>query len=286
MTSETPWPSLPRHARLPINRCNLPAAILGSITFQHHPIPLHIDGVEILHRDLFRRLDVIAQPANRAQYFMDYMVVKFRLESPDDIGYDPHSKIDRRAANYRKVIRGWFFNPDGREAAVLKGWVESRFGLTPRFHHRRIDTLNDESYHRFCQERAEGLYNTNALESQLDLLYTYCQYELRRQSPGETHRTLYRGSNHLARDRMEDQAQQTDQILLLNNISSFSINPERADEFGDQVIEVCVPLSKIVVSSALLPGLLKGEEEILVLGGLYTVKNHDLLPSSQTRIPS
>ncbi len=271
MTTETHWPSLPRQARLPINRCNLPAAILGSLTFQRHPKPLRIDGVEILHRDLFRRLDIIGQPANRAQYFMDYMVVRFRLETPEDSGYDPHSKIDRRAANYIKVIRGWFFNPNSREAAVLKGWVESRFGLTPRFHHQRIDDLNDESYHRFCQERAVGLYNTNALESQLDLLYSYCQYELKRQHPGGTHLTLYRGSNHLSHHRMEDQPRQQGQILLFNSISSFSLNPERADEFGDEIIEVRAPLSKIVVSSTLLPGLLKGEEEVLVLGGLYEV---------------
>lgn len=276
MTTQTHWPALPRQARLPINRCNLPAVILGSLTFQRHPKPLHIDGVEMLHRDLFRRLGIIGQPANRARYFMDYMVVRFRLETPEDSGYDPHSKIDRRAANYIKVIRGWFFNPNSREAAVLKGWVESRFGLTPRFHHRHIDDINDESYHVFCRERAEGLYNTNALEAQLDLLYAYCQYELKRQHPGETHLTLYRGGNHLARYRLEDQSRRHEQILLLNNVSSFSINAERADEFGDKIIEVRVPVSKIIVTSTLLPGLLKGEEEVLVLGGLYEVSPVDL----------
>ena len=35
---------------------------------------------------------------------------------------------------YLRVVRGWAFDPDGREAAVLKGWVESRFGLMPRHH--------------------------------------------------------------------------------------------------------------------------------------------------------
>ena len=41
-------PSLPTWARLPINRCNLPAAILGSLTYQRHPVPLKLDGVEDL----------------------------------------------------------------------------------------------------------------------------------------------------------------------------------------------------------------------------------------------
>jgi NAD+--dinitrogen-reductase ADP-D-ribosyltransferase len=49
-------PTLPACARLPINRCNLPAVILGSLTFQHHPTALHIDGVAELHRELYRLL--------------------------------------------------------------------------------------------------------------------------------------------------------------------------------------------------------------------------------------
>ena len=31
--------SLPREARLPINRCNLPAVVLGSLTYQQYPSP-------------------------------------------------------------------------------------------------------------------------------------------------------------------------------------------------------------------------------------------------------
>jgi len=28
---------------------------------------------------------------------------------------------------------GWMFNSNGFEGAVLKGWVESRFGIIPNF---------------------------------------------------------------------------------------------------------------------------------------------------------
>src|SRR5664279_2741734 len=57
--------TLPRDARLPINRCNLPAVVLGGLTYQQYPSPLLIDGVAELHRDLFRRL-LAATPEARA----------------------------------------------------------------------------------------------------------------------------------------------------------------------------------------------------------------------------
>ena len=46
-------PALPKYAYLPINRCNLPAVILGSLSFQKHPTPLFLDGVHTLHRAFF-----------------------------------------------------------------------------------------------------------------------------------------------------------------------------------------------------------------------------------------
>ena len=59
--------------------------------------------------------------------------------------------------------------------------------------------------------------------------------------------------------------------MLLNNLSSFTSNRERADEFGDYVLEVRVPWQKIMFYSDLLPGKLKGEEEVVVIGGVYDV---------------
>ena len=73
--------SFPREARLPINRCNLPAVVLGGLTYQSHPSPLLIDGVAELHADLFRRLNA-ALPAELADVFRDYLTVHFRLERP------------------------------------------------------------------------------------------------------------------------------------------------------------------------------------------------------------
>ncbi|MEZ5453563.1 MAG: NAD(+)--dinitrogen-reductase ADP-D-ribosyltransferase, partial [Thiothrix sp.] len=60
-------------------------------------------------------------------------------------------------------------------------------------------------------------------------------------------------------------------VVLLNNVSSFTHNRERADEFGDYIIEVRVPVVKVLAYYDLLPKLLRGEGEFLVIGGVYEV---------------
>ncbi len=119
--------------------------------------------------------------------------------------------------------------------------------------------------------RSHGLYNTNALEAQLDLLYTYCQYELYRQQPDTTHLTLYRGFNRFSDDQVLTQIDRRNWIVLLNNLSSFSVQRERAEEFGDHLLRAQVPLSKLFFYNRVLPGMLKGEDEYVVIGGIYEV---------------
>lgn len=262
-------PTLPATASIPINRCNLPAKILGGLTFQRHPTPLLIDGVNELHKDLFRRLRNISSAEHRASCFIDYMTVRFRLEALEEQGYQPNIRRDRRNANYLKLIRGWMFDSNSRESAVLKGWVESRFGLMPRYHRGPIRHYNDETHDRYQHDRATGLYNTNALEAQLDLLYSYCQYELALRRPEQAHVTVYRGTNNIERYEVISKLDKRRQIVLLNNVNSFSSHMERADEFGDQLLEIDVPKQKIFFYSGLLPRLLRGEEEYVVIGGLY-----------------
>lgn len=267
-----PGPALPRHARLPINRCNLPAAILGGLTFQRAPTALAIDGVAALHRPLFALLDDIAVVPERARRFMGYMSAHFRLEQPEEAGLCAGQARSRAKASYLRVVRGWAFDPDGREAAVLKGWVESRFGLMPRHHGESLREAGSPAWQRYMEMRAAGLYGTNALEAQLDLLYTYCQYELARQFPRRTHLRLYRGVNRLADHEIIEAGDDPSRVVLLNNISSFSRSRERASEFGDHVLGVDVPLPKLALFSQLLPGMLKAEDEYVVIGGLYRVR--------------
>ncbi|MEW5890243.1 MAG: NAD(+)--dinitrogen-reductase ADP-D-ribosyltransferase [Pseudomonadota bacterium] len=263
-------PTLPKSARLPINRCNLPAVILGSLTFQRHPTPLVLDGVAELHRDLFQRFDRLKLVHQRAEVFRDYMTIAFTLEHPEEIGLTENVRKSRARANWMRVLRGWAFDPDGREAAVLKGWVESRFGLTPRHHGGELHNPDDAAYRRYEQMRAEGLYGTNALEAQLDLVFAYCQYEFARQG-APSHLTLYRGVNRVDAHELLGDAASGRRVLLLNNISSFSRERERAGEFGDYILEVAVPVAKVPFHCGLLPGVLQGEGEYLVIGGAYEV---------------
>lgn len=170
------------------------------------------------------------------------------------------------------MVRGWAFDSDCREGAVLKAWVESRFGLMTLYHGGQFTDRTTDVYLRYQEARSKGLYNTNALESQLDLLYTYCQYELQRQFPGQTHLGLYRGFNHLGDDQTLDQLDRRRRIVLLNNLSSFTSSPERADEFGDHMLYTQVPMVKIMFYNSMLPGFLKGEDEYGVIGGVYEVE--------------
>ena len=261
--------SLPREARLAINRCNLPAVVLGSLTYQQYPSPLVLGGVAELHRDLFRRLGA-APPEARAEVFRDYLTVHFRLERPEEMGFTGHRK-SRAKANYVRVIRGWSFDSDSREGAVLKGWVESRFGLMPRYHGMPLRAPAGESYRHYLEMRSRGLYGTNALESQLDLVYAFCQMELAMRHPGARHVTLYRGVNRMADHEILAKGESGHHVILLNNISSFTHSRERACEFGDYILAVDIPLTKIFFHCGMLPGVLQGEDEFLVIGGVVNV---------------
>lgn len=263
-------PTLPAVARLPINRCNLPAVILGSLTFQQHPSALRIDGITDLHRDLFAHLAQCEDAAARCQRFHDYMTVHFCLEELEEAGLSADTPKNRGRLNYLKLIRGWHFNSDESEGAVLKSWVESRFGLIPRYHGSAIRSPDDASYLHYQAQRARGIYNTNAIEAQLDLVYTYTQYELACRFPDKTHFRLYRGVNQWKEHERLGQGDGKSQVLL-NNLNSFSSDRERAGEFGDTVFSAEIPLSKVFCCAEVMPGKLQGEGEYLVIGGIYSV---------------
>ncbi len=263
---QTP-PQLPRRARLPINRCNYPAAILGGLTYQAHPAPLLLDGVMEHHRRFFATLDTIGDPAERAGHFAAYISSVFQLNHLEEVGLDGWHK--RAKADYLRLLRGWLFDSDSREGAVLKSWVESRFGLIPQFHRAPLEP-GCVAWNHYLQDRAAGLYNTNALESQLDLVFSYAQYELHRDQPNPRHLTLYRGVERIEPgQRIASASANGESVLLLNNLNSFTRSRERAGEFGSYILEARIPTSKIAYYYRLLPGTWQGEEEFLVIGGLY-----------------
>lgn len=265
---------LPPDVFLPFNRCNLPASLLGSLRFQDNPAPLWLDGLAELHHDLFRRLNA-APVEQHAGVFKDYLTVHFRLAWPEEAGYTPADtetgRQSRTKADYARMLRGWSFDADSQEGAVLKAWVESRFGLRPRFHRVPLRDVSSDDYVRYEEMRARGLYGTNALESQLDLVYAFCQYTLARQAARMPWVTLYRGVNRLAEHEVLQNLGKGESMVLLNNLSSFTASRERACEFGDYILSAKVPLCKVAFYCDLLPNILRGEAEFLVIGGVYRV---------------
>ncbi|MGB0747253.1 MAG: NAD(+)--dinitrogen-reductase ADP-D-ribosyltransferase [Magnetospiraceae bacterium] len=262
-------PSLPRWARLPINRCNLPSVILGGLAFQEQPSVLEIDCVRPLHEELFAMLRALQTHDARAERFMDYMTVHFMLHELEEAGLGPRVPGSRANADYLRMMRGWLFDSDGREGAVLKGWVESRFGLLPRYHGGAMKDVGEAPYQRYITQRSAGFYNTNALEGQLDLLYTYCQYELAQGGPAARRITLHRGTNGLEEYDILTRHSRREADVLLNNLNSFTLDRDKAGEFGDLILTIQVPAPKIFFYSDLLPGRLHGEQEYVVIGGVY-----------------
>ena len=92
------------------------------------------------------------------------------------------------------MLRAWGADSNGPAGAVLKSWVESRFGLLATFHKGRLadDRAAREA---FMLDRTRGAAKSIGVLMQLDLLYTFCQDELRRRFPDEQWKTLYRGTH-------------------------------------------------------------------------------------------
>ena len=251
---------------LPINRCNLPGGLIASLAFQRHPQPIELDGVMTHHADLFRRLDEISDESARRDCFINYMAVHFRLPGHALPPWPEAEPTPRPQSNYRRLLLGWMFDSDSDAGAAWRLWVESRFGLVTRYHKELISAPESGAYFRYMQACVRATYNTNDLASQLDLLYSFCQYQLSHSHTGR-HLTLYRGGSDLP-----CQSEQGENIMLFNNLSSFTLEVDEAYRFGPKVFEIQVPLCKVVCYHALLPGPLDGEQEFMVLGGYYPVK--------------
>ena len=255
---------------LPVNRCDQPPWVIASPRFNRHPLPLEIQGVRRAHQSFFSRLERLADPAGRQRCFRDYIDLVFQTEK----WRRETTPLGRRSLrnSYLRFLRGWMLDASSAEGAVLKGWVESRFGLPPVFHAGRIEGIDSREYLLYLAERMRESARTNAVEAQFDLLYEFVQYELRRRNPGVPSFTLYRGIRNLADYRVLENPGGDGTVVLLNNLNSFSSRLEHAWQFGSCVFEADVPAAKIFFRADLLPDVLpKGEEEALVIGGEYEV---------------
>jgi len=251
-----------------LNRCNLSPWIIGSEEFQANPLPVEIDGARATDAGLFGCLESIADAAARSQFFHDYLCAKFSLNEK----FELHGK-SKSPYSFVHLLRAWGADSNGQAGAVLKSWAESRFGLLATFHKGRLadDRAAREA---FMLDRTRGAAKSIGVLMQLDLLYTFCQDELRRRFPNEQWKTLYRGTHDSEEYTVQKETGAKRAALVqLNNLSSFTSDPEVAWEFGSSAWEVKVPFAKIVFFSGLLPkSCLAGESEHLVLGGYYNVR--------------
>jgi len=253
------------------NLCNLPPWVIASRGFVENPQTIEIQGVRDANRFLFRTLDAIEDPEERARRFDGYVSVKFQLHHWDDQATDGARKSIKNS--YLRFLRGWGVDSSSLEGAVLKGWVESRLGIGPNFHREPIRGVESEAYARYAFDRMKGGARTNAIQSQLDLLYTFNQYELARRLPGERWLTLYRGQNDVEEHEVLEKVGRREAWVRLNNLCSFTDDRERAWEFGSTVWEARIPVPRIFFASEFLPrSILKGERELLVIGGETLVR--------------
>lgn len=255
------------------NLVGVPAPLLGSVAFHARPQPLHIAGTLATHAGLFALLRRCSSPAEARAVFAHYMQLSFGLAPPPpDAGV---AEARRWKTSYLKLLQGWGQDANSAAGAVLKGWVESRFGLVPAFHHAPLQRFPSTAWMRYLEEKAGGRWNNNSIWQQLDLLFEFCQWMLTRFAllGAGPCVTLWRGSTRVDEQLVAGSLRQRHCTVRLNNIVSFSLSRESASCFGDWVLRAEVPLAKLL----LVPGLLDtraldGETEVLALGGDYVVE--------------
>lgn len=254
-----------------LNLCDIPPWVIGSHQFNGDPQPLELQGVRRGNRHLFELLDGKDSAGERALLFNDYMSVKFYLHQWEN----EDSLSSRRSIknSYLRFLRGWGVDSNSMEGAVLKGWVESRFGIVPTYHRGRLSRIAHDDYTPYATDRMRGSARTNDILSQLDLLYAYTQYELARTRSGDRWIQLFRGTYDATEHDLVQVVDRKQQIVRLNNLASFTSDREKAWEFGTTVWQTEVPSCKVFFYGDLLPdSILKGENEFLVIGGEYLVK--------------
>jgi NAD+--dinitrogen-reductase ADP-D-ribosyltransferase len=242
-------------------------------------VPLAIAGTCETHPGLFALLERSQDIFEAQDMFVHYLSIAFGLRKPEphELSSMGQSEQRRWRSSWRKLLQGWGMDANGAAGAVLKGWVESRFGIAPSFHKAPLARFPSAAWIAYLQEKASSRFNNNNIYQQLDLLFEFCQWSLKRRAapdraPPTSHLRLWRGSNQCEEQIIDGSLQSRHCTVRLNNIVSFSRSLEEASCFGDWVFEVQVPVCKLLVYPDLLPGqLLQGEQEVLALGGNFEV---------------
>jgi len=251
------------------NLVNVPTRVLADHRYNDNPIPLHISGVREMNKSLFEMLGDAESVDEAAGAFENYMHAMFGLEPELK---DQRGGPRRYRSSYLRLLQGWGYDANSPEGAVVKGWAESRFGLLPTFHKEPITRIASQAWASYITEKMSARFHNNAIYVQLDMLYEFAQWQQARYGDGSERITLYRGVNDFAEHPVIEQIDKRNAVIALNSVLSFTDDRDVADCFGDSIITVEVPRSKILFFKALMrQNPLKGESEYLVIGGDYRV---------------
>lgn len=260
------------------NLINVPAVRLSTTDYNDDPRRLRIGATRSEHAVLFEALDGVPSGEIAADVFQHYMAFTFDL-NPDFSGSTGMDGKKRFRASYLRLLKGWMFDSNAAEGAVLKGWAESRFGLMPTFHKEVLLRFASPAWNHYGEQRTSTRFHNNDIDHQLDLLYEYAQWWMRRGWPeapmpsAATHIKLYRGVNNFDEHHIIERSDKRTAVVRMNNLNSFSMDRDIAGQFGDWILETWVPVPKIVFFRDILPAYpFQGEGEYLVVGGDYKVK--------------
>lgn len=268
----------PRRFGHSTNLVGLPTDLLGSTTYNDHPIPLAISGVREMNKNLFEMLSFSESLPDAGGAFYSYMLAMFGID-PEQLEKErakAAAKGDNRRhyrSSFLRLLKGWGYDSNSPEGAVLKGWVESRFGLFPTFHKEVLVRTGGAAWATYVEEKMSSRFHNNSIFTQLDMVYEFCQWALAKyEAPGQTHLRLFRGTNSFDEHQIVSRLDKHTVIMRINNLASFSTDRDVASCFGDFIVTAQVPVSKIAFFNTLLPiHPLKGEGESLVIGGDYRV---------------
>lgn len=255
------------------NLIGLSSDFIASDEFNESPEALHISGSRESAPGLFELLEKQRSRADCGKVFQDYMCVVFGFEDEQRLRVDRYGRR-RFRSSYLRLIQDWGLDSNNAQGAVFKGWVESRFGLFPTYHKELITSFTGRTWSTYIEEKMNSRYHNNCIYMQLDLLYEFCQWVVERfQYPASTHLKLYRGVNSLNEHSIVQGCGKHHKVIRFNNIVSFTGRRSIASEFGAYILEVDVPVVKLIFFDDLLPNhALRGEGEYLVIGGDYKVK--------------
>ena len=161
------------------NLVGLPTDFLASRDFNDHPRPIAISGVREFNPALFDMLGEAESLAEAAGAFTLYMNAMFGID-PEQKEEPAPGRPRRFRSSWLTLLRGWGFNSNGPEGAVMKGWAESRFGLLPTFHKQPIRRISSAGWTTYVEEKMSSRFHNNSILTQLDLLFEFCQWALAR----------------------------------------------------------------------------------------------------------